>query len=101
MKSKIDELGRVRKKLGKWLRNHDTIHGLASSVNKVYYSATDSKRMLPNFLIIGAARCGTTSLYEYLIQHPCILEARGKEVYFFDKKFSKVSWWLRGRRSPR
>jgi len=25
---------------------------------------------LPNFLIVGAAKTGTTSLYEYLRQHP-------------------------------
>lgn len=51
--------------------------------------------MLPDFLIIGAARCGTTSLYKYLIQHPNIAPATGKEVYFFDKKYSKGLNWYR------
>ena len=50
--------------------------------------------MLPDFLIIGAAKSGTTSLYEYLIQHPSIAPAVGKEVYFFDKKYSKgINWY--------
>ncbi|NMG60155.1 sulfotransferase [Geitlerinema sp. P-1104] len=38
---------------------------------------------LPNFLIIGAAKCGTTSLYRYLEQHPEIYMSRNKEPKFF------------------
>ena len=50
--------------------------------------------MLPDFLIIGAARSGTTSLYEYLTQHPLVIPGVGKEVYFFDKNFNKgVNWY--------
>jgi hypothetical protein len=38
---------------------------------------------LPNFLIIGAARCGTTSLYHWLQQHPEIfLPAKKEPIYF-------------------
>ena len=38
---------------------------------------------MPNFLIIGAARTGTTSLYEYLRQHPDIWFSSVKEPMFF------------------
>lgn len=38
---------------------------------------------LPNFIIIGAARCGTTSLYEYLRQHPDIAMSDIKETNYF------------------
>jgi len=37
----------------------------------------------PNFLIIGAQKSGTTSLYEYLNQHPDILMSNKKETEFF------------------
>jgi len=37
---------------------------------------------LPSFLIIGEARCGTTSLYEMITQHPKIAHAKRKELYF-------------------
>jgi hypothetical protein len=37
----------------------------------------------PNFLVIGAARCGTTSLYHYLGQHPAIYMSPKKEPNFF------------------
>ena len=39
--------------------------------------------MLPNFLIAGAARCGTTSLYYYLKQHPEISFPKLKEPKYF------------------
>lgn len=36
-----------------------------------------------DFLIIGAGKSGTTSLYYYLAQHPCIFMPRIKEPQFF------------------
>lgn len=39
--------------------------------------------MLPNFLVIGAARSGTTSLYRYLGQHPDVFMSPRKEPSFF------------------
>ncbi|MGF1541125.1 MAG: tetratricopeptide repeat protein [Pleurocapsa sp.] len=41
---------------------------------------------VPNFLIMGFAKCGTTSLYDYTIQHPQIVEAARKEIRFFDQE---------------
>jgi len=38
---------------------------------------------LPNFLILGAAKAGTTSLYKYLEQHPDIYMSSFKEPGFF------------------
>ena len=38
---------------------------------------------LPNFLIIGAPKCGTTSLYSYVRQHPEIFMSFPKEPTFF------------------
>ena len=38
---------------------------------------------LPNFLIIGAERCGTTSIYNYLGQHPQVFVTPQKETHFF------------------
>jgi Sulfotransferase domain len=38
---------------------------------------------LPNFIILGAGKGGTTSLYKYLQQHPRIFLPEKKELYFF------------------
>lgn len=44
----------------------------------------DGKRVnLPDFFIIGATKCGTTSLYYYLKQHPKIFMPTVKEPRFF------------------
>lgn len=51
--------------------------------------------LLPDFLIIGAQKCGTTSLYSYLIQSPCIYKAYVKEVGYFDRFYSSknIKWY--------
>ena len=50
--------------------------------------------MLPNFIIIGVQRGGTTSLYKYLTKHPKIIPAIKKEIHFFDNNFHKgISWY--------
>jgi hypothetical protein len=52
----------------------------------------ERKYRLPNFLIIGAMKAGTTSLYHYLRPHPQIFMSRIKELNFFDKQGT----WPRG-----
>src|SRR5438046_443293 len=41
-------------------------------LSKLYRGVTAPIRLLPDFLIIGTQRGGTTSLYRYLKAHPCI-----------------------------
>ncbi|HIK32301.1 MAG TPA: sulfotransferase domain-containing protein [Oscillatoriales cyanobacterium M59_W2019_021] len=49
-----------------------------------------------DFLIIGAQKCGTTSLYHYLTQHPQVVSANQKEVHFFDLNYSLgLEWYKR------
>lgn len=51
---------------------------------------------LPNFLICGAQKAGTTALYNYLKQHPDIFMSNLKETDFFAKKklYIKGEKWL-------
>lgn len=51
-----------------------------------------SKR-LPGSIIVGAQKCGTTSLYHYLLQHPEIEGGVTKEIHFFDRYYWKGSGW--------
>jgi hypothetical protein len=48
----------------------------------------------PQFLVIGVAKCGTSSLYEYMIQHPQILSAAKKEIDFGDHIDNGIDWYL-------
>lgn len=55
---------------------------------------TSPIRIMPSFLIIGAKKCGTTSLFKYLIEHPYIGAPIEKEISFFDSNFRKgISWY--------
>ena len=52
----------------------------------------------PNFFILGAAKAGTTSLYEILAQHPQVYQPFNKETAFFndDGFFAKgQDWYLK------
>ena len=53
-----------------------------------------SSRSLPDFLIIGAMKAGTTSLYHVLGGHPQVMRSLYKEVHFFDLNYRKgVNWY--------
>lgn len=41
----------------------------------------------PNFFVIGAPKCGTTSLYEYFTQSPDVFLSEKKELHFFSLPF--------------
>jgi sulfotransferase family protein len=53
--------------------------------------------MLPNFLVIGAIKSGTTSLHRYLRRHPQVFTSKRKEPEFFASG-GKVGTWDRGLR---
>lgn len=55
---------------------------------------TGGNRMKPSFMIVGAQKAGTTSLYKYLAQHSAIKPTLLKEVHYFDLNYDKpVSWY--------
>jgi hypothetical protein len=50
--------------------------------------------VLPQFLVIGAQKSGTTSLYRYLGRHPEVVRARRKELHYFDREYARgVRWY--------
>jgi hypothetical protein len=53
-------------------------------------------RGLPDFLVIGAQKAGTTAVYAYLRRHPAILGPFWKEVSFFDRHWWRGEAWYRG-----
>jgi Sulfotransferase domain len=61
-----------------------------------YGKATSAIRPLPDFLILGAQKAGTTALYAYLRRHPRITGPSWKEVSFFDRHYPRGEAWYRG-----
>lgn len=57
--------------------------------------ANASRRQLPSFLIIGAQKAGTTSLHEYLAEHPLVSPPTTKEVHYFDHSYHRGEGWYR------
>jgi sulfotransferase family protein len=64
---------------------------------RLYTVPTANARLLPDFLIIGAERAGTTSLYRYLGQHPQVMGVtlRRKGAHYFDTNFNRSLRWYR------
>lgn len=58
---------------------------------------TSAQRMTPSFIIVGAQRCGTTSLYKTLANHPHVLPAvLHKGIHYFDTDYGRGFDWYRG-----
>lgn len=66
-------------------------------INLTYNKLTSYIRPLPDFIIIGAQKSGTSSLHKYLCQHPNIKSSFKKEVHFFDRdlNLSGGEFWYR------
>ncbi len=52
-------------------------------------------RTLPDVLIIGAQRCGTSSLYKYLGRHPNVAPSLRKEIEYFSIDYHRGEVWYR------
>ena len=51
--------------------------------------------MLPDFLLVGVQKGGTTSLYAYLAQHPDVRGVGAKELFYFDRRYASGESWYR------
>lgn len=69
---------------------------LLSSLYSNYRKSTSFLRPLPDFIIVGAQKAGTTSLYDYLDQHANIRMSKPlKEVQYFSYDYHKGINWYR------
>lgn len=71
-------------------KTRDTIRHKLFAVPKMLL-ANNGFYSKPNFLIIGAQKCGTTSLHHYLCEHPDLFRSKKKEIEYFsnDKRYKK------------
>jgi len=84
----------------KLLANNKIIRGLYQKLfyqfyQRNIYALTGPIRSLPDFIIIGTARSGSTSLYYNICQHPCVLSAAYDELGYFDSNFHLGLNWYR------
>ena len=58
---------------------------------------TGPMRVRPDFLVIGAQRCGTTTMFKTLVQHPDVVRPfLRKGIHYFDKHYDRGERWYRG-----
>jgi hypothetical protein len=74
---------------------------LRKRINQLFRTsgiATGTWRALPDFMIVGAQKAGTSSLFYYLQQHPAVRLPVGitKEIHYFDLHFDRGLTWYQG-----
>ena len=58
------------------------------------YGWSSPLRVLPDLIVIGVVRSGTTSLYHYLSQHPSIIKSAYDELGYFDSNYQLgLNWY--------
>jgi Sulfotransferase domain len=52
-------------------------------------------RRLPDLIVIGGQRCGTSTLYRHLGRHPDVSPSLRKEVEYFSRRYGRGERWYR------
>ncbi len=75
----------------------DAVARASTDASSVAEPSVESGGTLPDFVVIGAMRCGTSQFYGLLTQHPHIQKAAAKELHYFDRpeRFDKGIEWYR------
>ena len=95
MGGKMKQATRFKKQFRQNVNQDSKIYPYARLIYTFYCNFAGSFHVLPDFLIIGAARSGTTSLYQYLVKHPNIEPCAVKQLHFFDQYFQRGINWYR------
>ena len=87
------ERSSLTNKIRLWLLDHPSFNPYKLSLKRAYRIVTNQIRVLPDFVVIGSSKSGTTSLHYYLMQHPSIITERN--VHFFDHASHNGIKWYR------
>ena len=64
-------------------------------INRLFRILTSPWRSFPAFFIIGAQKSATSSLYNFITQHPKISCAEKKEIHYYDLAYEKGAYWYK------
>ncbi len=78
----------------------DWVKALSRPGFRAFGRITFPLRQMPNFLIVGTKRGGTTSMLKYLQGHPAVLPMwpgveNAKKTHFFDQNWNRGTAWYR------
>ncbi|MBG0827419.1 sulfotransferase [Planomonospora sp. ID67723] len=85
---------RMKDRSPRWVKD------AVNAATRAYAVRTADRRHLPDFLIVGSKRGGTTSLWNYLVQHPLVMpmypESREiKSPWYFYVNYARGDAWYR------
>lgn len=83
----------IRKKLRNWFLRHPQINPYSVSNVGISRLSSSNSRVLPDFLVIGAMKAGSTTLHQYIVNHPNVIPAAIKEVHYFDYYYGSHFWY--------
>lgn len=92
-------MGNLARKTSGWAKNRlpaPAISGLRAGIER-FGEVTSTARLLPDFVVVGAQRSGTTSLYRMLSEHPAVVRpTASKGIGYFDVNYERGPRWYRG-----
>lgn len=88
-------IGQSNREKTRSLIGNTYFYSFTKKIHKWYTKLTADFHALPDFLIIGAAKSGTSSLYEYLNHHPSILPCVVKEPNYFTEYYDRGLDWYK------
>jgi hypothetical protein len=94
-KSRAENLGRKRSKKRAQQEIFELERELGAAKEQRARNEETEAGALPDFVVIGERKCGTSYLYHLLTQHPLVEPAASKELHFFDALFDEGIEWYR------
>jgi hypothetical protein len=92
----VHDLQEIKRATGDALfQTQDRLAVASRPLRRRVHLLTRFARLDPNFLIIGTAKGGTTSLYECLVEHPAVGRSFEKEPRYFDANYQRGASWYR------
>lgn len=87
----------ARKRVNKARPSEKPVRYYMLRASRRWREFTSSKRMLPQLIIAGAPKCGTTALYRYLLSHPQVLAPSPPtyEIGYFSEQYKRELGWYR------
>ena len=78
-----------------WARRRTRLARARTASQHRWRQATAAFRALPDVVILGTQRGGTTSLFDWLATHPRVAPSTTKEVHYFDRYYDNGERWYR------
>lgn len=78
------DINRAKLHIADTLTPHKCTYRIVLAIHTAYAKLFGKAHTLPDAYIIGFAKCGTTSLFEYLTEHNDVRSGFIKEVHYFD-----------------